>query len=449
MGALVRRMSAGIASRALRLVDEDGTTYLSEGAGLEKFHGVFGATGTVAGPNVDPESIQRLIAVNACLTLKVNAARTIPLLAFAETADGFKDYAKGRTSRYFGLVHDEPNPEQPADVLWATANGFLAARGNAVLWKERYGTGPRAGLVRYLWALDPRRVEVKRKNGRKVFLLHDRPGVRDPNPVELPPEDIIHIMAAPFSPDGLVGLSRIAQCREELAAHAGVREFLAHHIGNGANISGFISAEPLTENGRVKPITIDDGELERLDASLIRPLRGIRGSTHVPVITAPLKWNKVGMTLADQEFMDLMGFGVADIAMLMSVPPTLVNAPVRGSSLTYRTTAEEDQRFLKYGLNPELIAVETAVTRDPDLFRASGFMTEFRREAHAAMDTKTRYQTHVLSLRWRPPNEIRRVENLPPLPGGDVLMPAKAAERFLSFMADHANGNGTGQPAHA
>jgi len=436
------------ARRGLQLID-DGTILVDQQAAGSLIEMLEGA-GTVGGPPMSPEGALRITTINAAVQLKVNAVRSIPLMVY-ETSDedGFKDYARGRNSRIYPLLHDEPNPEQPADELWAQVAGHLAYRRNAFLWKEKFQGGTRTGLVRHLWAIDPRRVRVKRENGHKVFEVSRRVTGPDVDPIRMTADDMLHIKAGMLGPDGLLALNPIQQVRQELSVVAGVREYLAEHIARGANFQGYLyNGDP--------DVDIDDPERQRIEEQLIDPARGAKGSTRVPLFNAELKWQQIGMTLADQQFMELMGWGAADCAMVMGVPPTLLNVPIRSSSLTYRTTREEDQRFLKYGISPDLTAVESAIGVDGDLLKGSPFVAEFRREAHLAMDTIARYQAHALAIRagWKTPNEVRQLENLKKVAGGDELLrlgakPDEETRDLLDLLETYTgapNGNGHTQP---
>lgn len=439
-----RTLGAGLARRGLVLQD-DGVT-ITDGEASDKLASLLGGGPTLAGPAMTPESALRMIAINAAVRLKVNATRSIPLHIYREQDDGFKDYTAGRKSRYYGLLHDLPNPEQPADEMWSQVAGHLAYRANGYLWKEHYAGGARDGLVKALWPIDPRRVRVRRKDGVKLFDIYPVSG-QGGSLVTLTAKEILHIKSGLLSPDGLVGVTAVQHCREELASHAAVREYLARHLGGGANFAGYLYNDD-------KDVEIDDDERERIEEKMIAPTRGAAGSTKIPLFNAGLKWQQIGMSLADQQFIELMGFGLADCAVLMGVPPTLLNAPVRSTGLVYRNTSEEDQRFLKYGVSPDLTAVESALGADAALFLGSPDTPEFRREAHLAMDTISRYQAHALAIRagWKTPNEVRRAENMPEKSGGDELMrpgaqPDKETRELLELFeafAGHANGNGNG-----
>lgn len=446
-----RTLARGVA-RGLTVVESEGRVVEGPDAG-ERLASLLGGGPTVAGPAMNPDRALRIVAINAAVRLKVNAARSIPLAVYEEGTDGFKDYSLGRKSRIFPLVHELPNPEQPADEVWATVAQHLAHRNNAFIFKEKFSGGVQDALLKALWVVDPRRVKVKRVDGEKVYEISRRFDGPSVDPVTMRSDEIVHVKSGLLAPNGLVALSPIDQCREALGITAATQDYLAQHLGRGANFKGYLYNDD-PENAEV-----DDDERDRIEEMLIAPGRGAAGVNEIPVFNSKLRFERMGMSLADQEFMDLMGWGLADCALLMGVPPTLLNAPVRGSSLTYRTTREEDQRFLKYGISPDLTATESAMRVDADLFLGSRFVPEFRREAHLAMDTIARYQAHALAInaRWKTPNDVRRIENMQPVDGGDELLRAgqkpddetRALLKLLEEFDGTQNGNGSPQPANA
>jgi phage portal protein BeeE len=56
---------------------------------------------------------------------------------------------------------------------------------------------------------------------------------------------------------------------------------------------------------------------------------------------------------------------------------------------------------------------------------------EFNPDALLRGDTKTRYEAHQMALnaRWMTINEVRKIEGLPPIDGGDTIQPAQAPVR--------------------
>ena len=428
----------------------DGDTLTDELGGTERLR-AFGGGLTKAGPAVDHDRALRIVAINAAVRLKVNATRSIPMGVYQVGTDGIKDYEAGSKARVYELVHEAPNEEQAADEFWALIAQHLAHRRNAFVFKDKFAGGPRDGLLRGLWVIDPRRVTVKREKGEKVFEISRRMDGGDLDPVTMRADQIVHVKSGLTAPNGLVALSPIDQCRETLGVTIASQQYLANHLGRGANFPGYLYNDD-PEHAEVT----EDAAIE-IEERLIGPGRGAGGVHQVPVFNSKLKFERMGMTLADQDFMDLLGWGLAECALLMDVPPTLLNAPIRGSSLTYRTTREEDQRFLKYGISPDLTAVESALRVDADLFKGSLYVPEFRREAHLSMDTIARYQAHALAInaRWKTPNDVRRIENMKPLEGGDELLRAgqkpddqtRALLKMLEEFDGAPNGNGN-TPAH-
>jgi HK97 family phage portal protein len=81
--------------------------------------------------------------------------------------------------------------------------------------------------------------------------------------------------------------------------------------------------------------------------------------------------------------------------------------------------------FVRYTLQPHLNRIEQEINRK--LFRNNGYFCEFYTNAIMKGDTKARNESYQISLGgnqqpgWVTINEVRKLENLPPVDGGDEL----------------------------
>lgn len=88
---------------------------------------------------------------------------------------------------------------------------------------------------------------------------------------------------------------------------------------------------------------------------------------------------------------------------------------------------------MQYTLAPHLNRIEQEINRK--CFRTEQLFVEFNVEGLLRGDSKSRadYYTRALggtqNSAWMTANEVRRLENLPPLPGGDVLAKPKETTR--------------------
>ena len=90
---------------------------------------------------------------------------------------------------------------------------------------------------------------------------------------------------------------------------------------------------------------------------------------------------------------------------------------------TAASAHEEADRFVKFSLGPRLRRIELAFRADPDLFGGTDLFPEFLVDSLLRPDTETRYQTYLIARQGGilSTNEIRELENRPPIEGGDVV----------------------------
>jgi len=107
---------------------------------------------------------------------------------------------------------------------------------------------------------------------------------------------------------------------------------------------------------------------------------------------------------------------VAEIARLLNVPTRYLNAPTN-SSLTYSTVEGQRRDLVDTTLRPYLVAIETRLSLGDVTPR--GHRVRFALDDFLRSDTAARYDayTKALAAGFLTLDEVRRLENLPTLPG--------------------------------
>ena len=166
---------------------------------------------TTAGKTVTPQSALQFPAVYRAVALLSGTVAGLPL----------KTYRNGTRTITTVRVLDEPNEDTTSFELWEQATAHIALWGNAYLLKIRDASN----RVMELLPIMPSRVEVKRKNGIKIFEVKNDAGLVESI---LTSNEVLHIPG--FGYNGLVGLSPIAAAREAIAGGQSAEEF-AHLAG--------------------------------------------------------------------------------------------------------------------------------------------------------------------------------------------------------------------------
>lgn len=124
---------------------------------------------------------------------------------------------------------------------------------------------------------------------------------------------------------------------------------------------------------------------------------------------------------ANAQFIENRQFSTTEIARLFGIPASIFLAAVEGNSMTYSNIAQQDAVFARYTLSVYTSEIEEAFS---DLL-PRGTRARFNLEALLRPDVVTRYDMHS-KADWLTDNEIRAIEGLSPIPGGDVLRAKKA-----------------------
>lgn len=135
----------------------------------------------------------------------------------------------------------------------------------------------------------------------------------------------------------------------------------------------------------------------------------------------PLAWNPEEMQLVEAR-----KFSLTQLELMFGLPVGWLGGAT--PSRTYSNVEQDAVNLIKFSALAGMIAKFESVFTWKTLPR--GQAAKGNRDAVLRSDTMTRYQAHALALAgaaWKTVNEVRRVENQPPVDGGDTLVePAPA-----------------------
>ena len=182
---------------------------------------------------------------------------------------------------------------------------------------------------------------------------------------------------------------------------------------NGARPSGVLSTD--------KPLTGDQRQLaEKL---LQEKYIGAMNSGRPMLLDNGLTWQQLTLSPEDAQMLDSRRFSVEEICRIFGIPPHMIghteNSTSWGSGLEQQTLG-----FVKFSLRRRLKRIEQAAEKQllTARDRALGVTIEFNLEGLLRGDTASRAAFYQSGLQngWRTINEVRALENLPPVEGGDV-----------------------------
>lgn len=203
------------------------------------------------------------------------------------------------------------------------------------------------------------------------------------------------------------GLGPIQAARAELRGAADLRDFSAGWFTSGDVPTGLLKTDQF---------------LSPEQAREYREQWLAREAHSVAVMGNGLDYSPILLNPEDAQFIQVQQFSVTGIARLFGIPAHLLLAAVEGSSMTYTNVAQADLSFVRWTLMKYLREIEESFS-----VLLPGIQTaRFNLDSLLRPDTKTRYEAHEIALRAKflTPNEVRAMEGLAPITGGDKVTQA-------------------------
>ena len=366
---------------------------------------------TASGQTVNQETATRVSAVYACLRLIAGSISSLPCQVY------LRDAGNGRQvdgdNPIYPLVHSEPNPLMSAAAFWKTVVLQIHLHGNSYSLIGRN----RGGQVSNLLLLDPRQVSPLRKDGRFRYSYSLLNGGTE----TVDQDDILHFTNLFVDLQTGKGMSTISAAAQAIGLSMATENYRARFFKNGA-----VPSVVLKYPGKVSP---------ELKDKIIEYWQKKHGGdqAHTPaVVTEGGDVTTLSLNAEDAQIIQTQIFSVEDIARFFGPPAWMIGANDKQTSFG---TGIEQQKigYVTFTQRPILVDIEQEANRK--LFRNRNSYLEFNLEGLLRGDSKTRAENYRIARggnqepAYMTVNEIRKLENLPPLPGGDELFkPALAAQ---------------------
>jgi HK97 family phage portal protein len=349
-----------------------------------------------SGKVVTADKAIHLSAVWACVRLLSESVSTLPLKIYERQDDGSRKLAMDHPA--YKVLCRRPNLEMTPSRFMLMVVASICLRGNAFIEKKMIGDR----LVS-LVPLLPQNMVVKRMDSGSLEYTYTEVETQR----VIPAKYIMHIRG--FGLDGVCGMMPMQAGRDVIGAAMAVEESAAKIFENGLQSSGFLSA---------------DGALNEEQRSRLRDymqkFTGSRNAGKIMVLEGGMKYQNVTMNPEAAQMLESRAFGIEEICRWFRVPPFMVGHADKQSSWASSVEGMNLQ-FLTNTLRPLLVNIEQEISRclldgDEDLF------AEFSVEGLLRADSAGRsaYYTTALQNGWMSRNDVRRLENMPPIKGGEI-----------------------------
>lgn len=356
-----------------------------------------------AGEHVDAHGAMQLSAWWSGARMISQTIATLPLGVFERDSNGDKRSVSSHP--IYELLHDSPNADQTAVEFWEGRVLGLCTTGNGYAEKMLAADGRLISLERMPADTAVARTEA----GALEYRFMDR-GKEE----RLPEAKVFHIRG--FG-DGDVGMSPVSYARQTLGIAKATDRQAGQMFSKGLRSKGFFVMP-----GGSKPLTPE----QRGDAR--RTLVDANSGPNAPwagILEGGVDFKSIVMSARDAEMIMNRKFNVEDVCRWLGIPPILIGHSAEGQTMWGSGVEQIVLAWLTLGLRPYLIRIEQALKKRvlSPADRARGLFVEFAVEGLLRADSAARAEllSKMLQNASLMPNEWRRKENLPPMPGGDQL----------------------------
>lgn len=312
------------------------------------------------------------------------------------------DRQPAKEHRYYSLVHRRPNPSMTSATFIKVIAENLLLWGNAYL----YLTFDEAGRVTGMYPIKPSIVQVDvAPNGVKSFKIQGN---------TYTDYQIGHIVG--YSDDGYVGAGVISRLRNLFSADATVRKFADRYFERGASLGAIVEMPGSISSDK----NMNQDQKDQLRAKLKADFQGVKRAGDVGILENGWKYTELSIKAADAELLATRKFSAEDIAGVFRVPLSLIGM---GDKSSYAKSEYDDISLLKHTLLPWIIAIQQGLNYA--LFGTStDLFVEFDVNSILRGTLKERFDGYKVALEsgWMSRNEVRRLENLPPIKGLDSYL---------------------------
>lgn len=388
---------------------------------------LLGSTPSVAGVQISQATAMSVSTVYAAVMQRASDfARCTPRLF---PLDQGRSGAQNRAHPLAKLLK-RPNWVQTWFEFAVQMHVSFILRGNAYAVILRKPNGD----PQYLIPVNADNVSVLEASDGQVFYNVNRQGlfqmaVLRGHPVTIPAEDILHIRGLSFNM--LVGTPTIALAKDSIGIAMALEQQASRWIANGARPAGVLQSK--------KKLTPEAATRLRQQWEDLRA--GIQNVGKTAILEDELEWKPMQMTSVDLQFIEQRRLSGEETTHWFGVP--LYKLGDMGSLKSVKID-DAEQVYVNSRIMPDIEMWEQKLEMHFGLDEV-GLEADFdeRNLLRASESVRINNQRLRVMSGLATPNECRRDEGLPPLPGGDVLMfPVNIAALGSDISGSAADGAG-------
>lgn len=335
------------------------------------------------GGSVHRSKALRHSAVWACLVLRADLISTMPV-------DVFRRIGGIQVQQTKPPVMINPSGARTSWIEWVYGTQFdLDSVGNTLgIITARDGLGLPA-------VIELQNIDEVTFFGKGTQLTTIRVGSAEYTPDQVWHEKQYTLAGVP------IGLSPIAHAAMSIQGYTSAQEFALDWFSNASVPGGHLKNNARVLNPKQAAATKED-------------FKATVQSGDVWVSGKDWEYSMLSAKASESAFLEQIDASVIEVCRFLGVPGDMIDAPVKGSSVTYANITQRNLQLLIMKIGP-------AITRREDAW-SRGLLPQPRYakllpDALLRMDLKSRYEAYRVGVegRWMPPSRILELENQPPL----------------------------------
>jgi HK97 family phage portal protein len=363
------------------------------------FQTIWGTGGDIeilnqAGTVVNPETVFKVNAIFSAVSLISDTISTLPVDSYIRR-DGARFAFRPRPAWV-----QQPDIDTTKEAFYGSLIVSMLLDGNGFVRVFRDG----AGRVINMTVLNPSKVEIrKNKVGEVVYINQDENKPLTKN-------EMIHIPDV-VRPGEIRGISRVIALKDNFGLALALESYAARFFGQGATTQGLIEF----------PGNLTPEQAKQLVDGFDARHRGFRKAHKTGVLSGGAKYVNTSVENDKAQFIDSRRMAVEDVARAFNIPPHLLGLP---GTNTYSSVEQNNIAFVTHTLRPIVQKLESAFT--PLMANEPGGSTAFIKFTLDGLlrgDANSRFSAYSTGLQagYLTINDIRRLEDLPPVEGGEII----------------------------
>ena len=347
-----------------------------------------------SGTFINQDTVFKVNAVFSAISLISDTIATLPVDAYIRR-DGARFAFRPRPSWV-----TKPDIDTTKEGFYGSLIVSLLLDGNAFIRVFRDEQGQVLNLV----VLNPAKVEIQRNGLGRVMFRYE--GER----TLLSTDEVLHIPDV-VRPGHIRGTSRVDALKDNFGLAMALESYASRFFGQGVTMAGHIEF----------PGNLSPEQAKELSESFSTRHGGFRKSHKVGVLSAGAKFVSDQLDNDKSQFIDSRRMAVEDVARAFNIPPHLLGLP---GTNTYASVEQNNIGFVTHTLRPIVSKMETALSGLlKTLPGGQNAFIKFSMDALLRGDSTSRFASYSTGIQagYLTVNDIRRLEDLYPIEGGNVL----------------------------